>query len=60
VTREGARLIVRVDAAAIDLTPVTGLVAEFVTAVRADGASVVVDLGPTVTGYWTRTRAGCR
>jgi N-acetylmuramoyl-L-alanine amidase len=51
VTREGKQLIVRFDAAAVDLAPVTGLSADFVTSIRAEGTTVIVDLGPSATSY---------
>ncbi|MEO8070376.1 MAG: N-acetylmuramoyl-L-alanine amidase [Acidobacteriota bacterium] len=51
VTRENNRLIVRFDAVAVDFTPVPGLVPEFVGGVRADGASLVVELGPSAGGF---------
>jgi N-acetylmuramoyl-L-alanine amidase len=51
VTREGNRLVLRVEAAGIDLGTVSGLSPDLVSAVRAEGTSIVVDLGPAVTGY---------
>ena len=51
VTREGNRLMVRVEAAGLDLAPTTGLVPELVSAVRAEGTSLAIDLGPSVSGY---------
>ena len=51
VAREGNRLVVRVEAAGIDLAPATGLVPELVSAVRAEGTSLAIDLGPSVSGY---------
>jgi N-acetylmuramoyl-L-alanine amidase len=53
LTREGSRLVIRFDAAAVDLTPVPGLSPDFVGAVREDGTALMVDLGPSVTGYRT-------
>ena len=47
VAREGNRITVRFDAAALDAAPFTGFVAEFVPAVRVDGATVVIELGPS-------------
>jgi N-acetylmuramoyl-L-alanine amidase len=47
VSRQGNRLTVRFDAVAIDAAPASDLVPEFVTAVRADGTSLVIDLGPS-------------
>jgi N-acetylmuramoyl-L-alanine amidase len=51
VTREGNRLVVRVEAAGIDLAPATGLIPELVSAVRAEGTSLAIDLGSAVSGY---------
>jgi N-acetylmuramoyl-L-alanine amidase len=51
VTREGNLVVVRFEATAIDLAPVSGLAPEFAAAVREDGTAVVVELGPSVTGY---------
>jgi N-acetylmuramoyl-L-alanine amidase len=55
VTREGSRLIVRLEAAGIDLAPPTGLVPELVSAVRAEGAALTIDLGSLVSGYRAET-----
>jgi N-acetylmuramoyl-L-alanine amidase len=55
VTREGNRLVMRVDAVGVELGAVTGLTPELVSAVRADGAAVIVELGPAVTGYRVET-----
>ncbi len=51
VSREGNRIVVRFEAVAIDLTPPADLTAELVSAVRAEGTALVVDLGPSVAGY---------
>lgn len=51
VTRQGSRITVRFDAVALEFTPVTGLVKDFVTGVRADGTSLLIDLGPSTTGF---------
>ena len=51
IAREGNRLVIRVEAAGIDLAPVSGLVPELVSAVRAEGTSLAIDLGPSVSGY---------
>ncbi len=50
VTREGNRVIVRFDALALDPSPLTGLVPEFVTGTRVDGTSLVLELGPAAVG----------
>jgi len=49
--REGNRLITRFDAVALELAPVTGLEQEFTSAVRADGTSLIVELGSAVASY---------
>jgi N-acetylmuramoyl-L-alanine amidase len=46
VTRQGNRLTVRFDAVAIDAPPAADLAREFVTSVRVDGTSLLIDLGP--------------
>jgi N-acetylmuramoyl-L-alanine amidase len=46
VTRQNNRVTVRFDAAALDFTPVTGLVKDLVTNIRVDGTSLVLELGP--------------
>ena len=51
VTREGNRLVVRLEAAGLDLAPPTGLVPELVPAMRAEGAALTIDLAPSVSGY---------
>ena len=50
ITREGNRLVIRFDAVAVELAAVAPI-AEFATAIRADGTTLVVDLGPSVVGY---------
>jgi N-acetylmuramoyl-L-alanine amidase len=51
VTREGSRLLVRFDAAALDTRGVVGLAPEFVTAAHADGATLVFELGPSAVSF---------
>lgn len=46
VTREGNRLVIRFDAAALDATPIQGSVPDFIVGVRIEGTSVVVGVGP--------------
>lgn len=58
ITREGNRLEIRFDAHALDLGPLSGTVPEFVVAVRGQGTSVFVDLGPQVAGMTTDTSRG--
>ena len=55
VTREGNRLEIRFDAYALDLGALSGTVPEFVTAVRGQGTSIFVDLGPQVAGMTSDT-----
>ncbi len=53
VTREGNRLLVRFDAAALDTRGIAGLAPEFVTAGRTEGAMLVFDLGPSAVSHQT-------
>ncbi len=46
VTRDGGRIVVRFDAAALETSPLTGLAPELVASVRVEGVSVVFTLGP--------------
>jgi N-acetylmuramoyl-L-alanine amidase len=55
VAREGNRLVIRLEAAGIDFEPPTGLAPELVPALRAEGATITVDLGPSVSGYRVET-----
>jgi len=57
VTRQGNRLIVRFDAVAVDAAPASSLDAEFVTAVRVEGTSLLVDLGPSAATYRAEDRS---
>ncbi len=51
VTREGKSLVIRFDAVALDMGPTTGQVADFVTAVRVQGTTVFIDLGPQAQSF---------
>jgi N-acetylmuramoyl-L-alanine amidase len=51
LTRSGNRLTLRFEAVALDWTPPTSLIADFVSGVRIDGTSVLIDLGPATAGY---------
>jgi N-acetylmuramoyl-L-alanine amidase len=51
LTRSGNRLTLRFEAVALDWTPPSGLIADFVSNVRIDGTSVLIDLGPSTAGY---------
>jgi N-acetylmuramoyl-L-alanine amidase len=53
ITREGNRLIVRFEAAALDTRGMVGLAPEFVAAGRTDGALLVFDLGPSAVSHQT-------
>ncbi len=46
VTREGKSVTVRFDAVALDMAPTTGQASDFVSAVRVQGTTVFLDLGP--------------
>ncbi len=46
VAREATRVVVKFDAAALDLTPTAGLPADVVAGIRVDGTALVIDLGP--------------
>ena len=52
-TRDGNRLVVRFEAEALDLLPMTGGAPEFVSAVRAEGSAPTVDLGPAASSART-------
>jgi N-acetylmuramoyl-L-alanine amidase len=60
VTREGNRLLVRYDAAALDTTPISGAVAEFATGARFEGTTVVVELGPQTASFRADDADGTR
>ena len=45
-SRDGNKLTIKFDAAALDATPATGFIAEFASAAHIDGSAVVIDLGP--------------
>ncbi len=51
VTRQGNRLVVQFDAVAVDATPPVDLESAFVSAVRVEGTTLAIDLGPEVAGY---------
>jgi N-acetylmuramoyl-L-alanine amidase len=57
VTRQGNRLTVRFDAVAIDASPASDLAPEFVTGVRVDGTSLLIDLGPESATHRTEDRS---
>lgn len=49
MTRDGTRVSIRVQATALELEPPTGLPAAWIAGIRADGPSLLVDLGSAVT-----------
>jgi N-acetylmuramoyl-L-alanine amidase len=48
VTRDGNHLVVQFDVPAIDASAASGVAPEFVAGTHADGATLVIDLGPSV------------
>lgn len=53
VTREGPRVTIRAQATALDAEPLAGAAADLVAGLRADGPSLIVDLGSSVTNIRT-------
>ena len=53
ITREGNRLTVRFEAAALDFEPIADLGGEFVTAARVEGPTLVLELGPSAATFRT-------
>ena len=51
VTREGDRLLVRFDATALDLGPISGFIQELVHSARVDGTTLMFDLGPSIVNH---------
>jgi N-acetylmuramoyl-L-alanine amidase len=51
ITREGNRLTVRFDADGLDAGPIAGAQSEFVGQSRVEGASLVIDLGPSSASF---------
>jgi N-acetylmuramoyl-L-alanine amidase len=51
ITREGNVLQIRIDAHALDMGTITGVVPGFVTATRVQGTTVQVALGPSVADF---------
>jgi N-acetylmuramoyl-L-alanine amidase len=47
VSRDGNRLTIRFEADALDAAPIAGAQPEFVGSTRVDGASLVIELGPS-------------
>ena len=45
ISREGTRLVVRFDAAALEASAITGTVPDFITGVKIDGTAVMIGLG---------------
>jgi N-acetylmuramoyl-L-alanine amidase len=50
VTRDGSLVTVRFQADALDPGPLSGAPSDLITNLRTDGASLLIDLGPSVTG----------
>jgi N-acetylmuramoyl-L-alanine amidase len=51
MSRTANRLTLRFDAVALEWTPVTGSAPDFISNIRIDGTSVLIDLGPSTAGY---------
>ncbi len=51
VVREGNRLFIRFDALALDSSPIPGAVPDFITGVRYEGTSIVINLGSSAALY---------
>lgn len=51
VTRDGGRLLVRFDAAALDLGPISGFIQELVHSARVDGTTLMFDLGSSIANH---------
>jgi N-acetylmuramoyl-L-alanine amidase len=58
LTRDGTRLLVQFDAPAIDGSATTGSAPEFVADTHVDGATLVVDLGPSAAAVHTTNDSG--
>jgi N-acetylmuramoyl-L-alanine amidase len=58
VTRDGSRLLVQFDAPAIDGSAVSGSAPEFVADTHIDGATLVIDLGPSAAAVRTTNDSG--
>jgi N-acetylmuramoyl-L-alanine amidase len=53
ISRNGNHVVIAFEAAAIDAPPPNGAAPEFVTGVHVDGASLIVDLGPSAASVRT-------
>ena len=51
ISRDGNRLIVRFDAAALDATPIKSAATDFAKSVRVDGPNLVIELGPATADF---------
>lgn len=51
VTRDGNKLTVRFEAAALDPLPITGFINDFASAAKIDGLSVIFDLGNAAASF---------
>lgn len=57
ISRQGNRVTVQFDAAAVDVVPADNLDPEFVSSVAVDGTALQVDLGPAVASYRAEDRS---
>jgi len=53
VTRDGNRLSVKFDAAALDIQPLTGFLAEWASSAKIEGTTVSIELGPSAASFKT-------
>lgn len=51
ISRDGNRLIVRFDAAALDAAPIKSGASDFARSVRVDGPNLVIELGPSTAEF---------
>ena len=58
VTHDGTRVLVQFDAPAIDGSATSGSAPEFVANTHVDGATLVIDLGPSAAGVRTTNSSG--
>jgi N-acetylmuramoyl-L-alanine amidase len=58
LTRDGNRLVVQFDAAAIDASAIAGAAPDFVAGTHVDGSTLVIDLGPSAAAVKSTTDGG--
>jgi N-acetylmuramoyl-L-alanine amidase len=51
ISRDGSRLVVRFDAAALDAAPIKSAAGDFAKSVRVEGSSLIVELGPATAEF---------